>query len=1008
VNARRTTRLGTAAVAAALALSPLVGLAAAHADPAPTPTHGLDFDYFDEAYTNLGPHSVFETVTLERFKYLLRDKPGNFAFFIGDPNDPNAQATIGHINDVAKDLGITKIYNFTPKIDGGKWNLWNWNDLASVAGGAGLTYWKNEGPTGTTAGNPGAYYSTHTDDYLNKDTTPEFNRVDGVITGPYLFVYNKDRQVDVDGTLKDDHIVSSLSDRKSAADLDTAGEVSAFKDQVRAVLDDVPANQYATNSAFQFWKDEANRRHNTTYADASLYGGDILDDSDNADGWRVQPITYPEWIALLKHDGDIPFLFGGTWCHNTRAIVKSVNKYAQQYGVKKVYNFDYSLFSSSNGGANYDHSRSSSATPTVGTGADTRLLYPSHLYGQTINTYLTNATAEYGKVGEVGQSPNYYYPDGDTTKPIENAVRIQVGHFLTYNKDHKDAAGAPAPVVDQALRQKDDGGNTEYMTEWWFVKGKDLPNSDGTWRGSAAVDSNALANQRAFAKEGIDDIEQVFRGFTNDLTSTTTVTGVGAEVVKGSPVTLEVSLSAAGYSPYLSVNNASSSSVPATIAASPRGWVRLLDEDDHEVSRARVTRAGTAQFALGAQTAVGDHSYTVEYLGRGDLIEPSTKVVSFDVVRPATTTALAGDTSVVAGTAHELTATVTPSSASGTVTLQGLPGGAVTGTLNGGTASLTVPGSVPAGTYQVKAVYAGDEDNATSESTQLTLTIAANPSTTTLAGPATTTFGAGGTFTATVTDGATGTARLLGLPAPVDDTIAAHKATFALPTSLPVGSYQVRVQYLGDDQYAASQSAVHTLTVGKATAALEATAPSSTYGSAASVTVKATGVVGSAPGGSVTVTEGGTSVASGSLANGAATIALPATLAPGQHTLTVTYAGNESYQAGTQTVVVSVAKGKAGATSFKPAGKVRAKKVGAATVAVATPSGLTAPGGKVKVLITKGSAKKTVTGTLGSAGTVKVKLPKLTQGSWKVTVTYLGDGTYQAGTPKVFKLAVKK
>ena len=196
---------------------PLGALGTANAaETIPPATHGIDFDYFKDAYPGVGANSVFETVTLERFKYLLRDKSGNFAFVIGDPNDANTQATIGYINEVAKQLGISKIYNFSPKIDGGKWNLWNWNDLATVTGGNALTYWKNEGPTGTTAGNPGSYYSTHTDDYLNKDTHPEFVRTDGVINGPYLFVYNKDRQIDVSGTPTDDHIVSSLADRKTA------------------------------------------------------------------------------------------------------------------------------------------------------------------------------------------------------------------------------------------------------------------------------------------------------------------------------------------------------------------------------------------------------------------------------------------------------------------------------------------------------------------------------------------------------------------------------------------------------------------------------------------------------------------------------------------------------------------------------------------------------------------------------------------------------------------------
>lgn len=817
---------------AALALSPLVGLATAptQAAPAPTPTHGLDFDYFDEAYAALGPDSVFETVTLERFKYILREKPGNFAFFIGDPNDPNAQATIGHVNDVAKSLGIPKIYNFTPKIDGGKWNLWNWNDLESVVGGNALAYWKNEGPltanNNVVQGNPLSYYSTHTDDYLNDDTTPEFVRNGGVIDGPYLFVYNKDHQVTVGGTPTDDHIRDSLSERKTAADLDTPAEVTAFKEDVTDVLDVVPANEYATNTAFEFWKDTANRRHNATYADAGLYGGDIIEDSDNTDGWRVQPITYPEWIALLQHEGDIPFLFGGTWCHNTRAIVKDVNKYAQQYGVKKVYQFDYSLFSSSNGSGNYDHSRSSGTNITVGADADKRLLYPSHVYGQTVDTYLTNAIAEYGKLGQVGTPPNtphYYYPDGDLTRAPKDTVRIQVGHFLTYNKDHEDATGAPAPVVDQALRQKDDGGNTEYMTEWWFVKGKDLPASDGTWRGSAQAGSNALANQRAFAKEGIADIEQVFRGFTDDVASTTTVTGVGAQVGKGSSVTLEVQLDAAGYAPYLSANGANSSDAAATLAARPRGWVRLLDAQGTEVSRARTTRAGTVSFPLGAQSAVGARTYTVQYLGRGDLVAPSTKTVSFEVVRPS--------------------------------------------------------------------------------------------STTTLAAPAATAYGVGGTLTATVTAGATGTARLVGLPAAVDSAVTGGKATFAVPSSLPVGSYQVRVQYAGDAEHTASESTPQTLTV---------------------------------------------------------------------------------------------TRGTAGATTFKVAGKVRSAKAGKATVGVARPTGLTTPSGKVRLVLTKGKTKKTVVATLGSAGTATVKLPRLARGSWKVTATYLGDATYQPGTPKVFKLAVKK
>ena len=126
------------------------------------------------------------------------------------------------------------------------------------------------------------------------------------------------------------------------------------------------------------------------------------------------------------------------------------------------------------------------------------------------------------------------------------------------------------------------------------------------------------------------------------------------------------------------------------------------------------------------------------------------------------------------------------------------------------------PTSVPHGVYQVKAAYGGDADNASSETAERSLQVVANTSTTTLAGPTSTTFGAGGTLTATVTDGATGTVRLHGLPAPIDATIVDHVATFTLPTALPVGSYQVRAEYLGDSQYGSSESAVQALTVAKA------------------------------------------------------------------------------------------------------------------------------------------------------------------------------------------------
>ena len=56
----------------------------------------------------------------------------------------------------------------------------------------------------------------------------------------------------------------------------------------------------------------------------------VLTDADNAadGGWRVNQITYPELVDLLKNatDADAAILFGGTWCPNTRAVLPFVNK----------------------------------------------------------------------------------------------------------------------------------------------------------------------------------------------------------------------------------------------------------------------------------------------------------------------------------------------------------------------------------------------------------------------------------------------------------------------------------------------------------------------------------------------------------------------------------------------------------------------------------------------------------------------------------------------------------
>lgn len=1007
-------------VVAALATAPVVALTAPGANAvvptaAPAITSSVDFDYLADKFTALasqrGQH-VFETITIERLKYLLRFKSGKYAVLIGDPKDASVQAEIGYINEAAKSIGVQKIYVFNPRIDGNDLNVFDWTELATQLGGAGLDYWKNEGPAATTGG--------PLIDLINGNSPdPEFVRsVDGKVTSPYLVVLDKDHK---DGSGNDDRVVSSLSGTKTAADLDTPSEQAAYIATVKQTLLDggtVTTPDLSVNTQFEFYKDEVNRRHSATYTDPVRYGANILTDSDGTDGWRVQQLSYPEAVDLLTNplyaDSDVPFLFGGTWCHNTRAVIKNVNADAQANGVKTVYNLDFSLFSTSNGGTNYDHIRTSG---TPGLAADGKLLAPGHLYGDLVNTYLYNAVAEYAKTGEPGASPNLYYPGGDTTKTVQSARRLQVPALLVYNHDHKDASGNAAPVVDQALRTNDNGTYTEYMTEYWFVAGHDLPNTaDTTLYGTSTPGSDRLTNSRDFASEALDAYADVFRSLSSAPRASTTAVSVdgtsSTDLVPGTTPALSVAVTADGYAPFITFNANGANVARNTGTGSPVGSVVVLDPDGHQVgSPVALKRDGSAvSITLPAITSdqIGD-VWKVKYLGRGYSIAPSTTDLK---VGKRSAVTLAGATSTPIGTAVTYTATVT-AGATGSVSLAGLPGSAITAPIVDGAAALVVPASVPAGTYTVTATYAGDDLYASSVSAPITLTVNKLASKATVTAVTSSTYGTAVKATVKVTDAAggalTGSVSLTGAGATLSATLsAAGQAVVTLPATLAAKAYTLKATYAGSAVYASSVSAPLTLTVKPLTTKATVTAAkSSTYGKAVKVTVKVTDGAGKAVTGKVSLTGAGAAKTATLSSTGQAVVTLPASLAVKSYKLKATYAGNANVTGSTASASLKVTKGKVSKVTTKVTKASTSKAKGKATVTVTTAKGLAKATGKVKVTLTKGKAKKTVTVTLKS-GKATVTLPKLAKGTWKVSASYAGSTTYAAANAKAVKSQVKK
>ncbi len=255
-------------------------------------------------------------------------------------------------------------------------------------------------------------------------------------------------------------------------------------------------------------------------------------------------------------------------------------------------------------------------------------------------------------------------------------------------------------------------------------------------------------------------------------------------------------------------------------------------------------------------------------------------------------------------------------------------------------------------------------------------------------------YGDAATVSVTVTNGATGTVQVLNGPDVLGTgTVSNGAASVTLAAkSLAPGSHTLKVKYLGDSTYEPSES-TFTVTVAKAASTVSAGNVSMTYGKSATVSV----TVASGATGTVRVLDGRTVLGTGSISNGKASVTLPATsLLPGSHTLTVSYAGDASYQPSQGTFKATVAKAVANLdVTVSP--EVVKVDTGRAKVKIRVTAEGTTPTGTVVVKIPGG---KELTATLVD-GKATVKLPKFNKpGKKKLTITYLGSTLVESAQVK--------
>jgi len=705
----QTIRQRAAAAVAAISLVALTAsLAASPANATDVATRtaavNTNTTYLHDAL-GLPSDTVIESVTYDRFQWLLRQS-GQFAFLIGSAADNNFAANAVKVDTAAKAAGASKVYWFDPNLTGlggiRSLDIRNTDNinLSSTSRTTFGNIWKNALAQGlgdgfkSVAATSTSVTITADDSVVNDAVNPLWDYRTGATPGAsttddVFLTYDKDH---VSGSDLDK--VLSWVNLSTDATVDASLATALTNAGGGAVIDEL--------SQFEWWKDSANTKHNTAYADDARYGGDILTNDDNANGWVIKQITYPELIHLLdvadSADNNFVILFGGTWCHNTRAVIKHINQDAIANGVTTVYNFDLVLdggtTNGTNGSSNPIHVRSAANSSTNFS------FRPSWVYGDLVRKYLKNLVTEYDP-----NTGSYvtYYPGGDLTAFPDVVRRLQVPFLINYQRGN-GANPSSTAIKRQWIQTATDpstGLNTykEYMSEWWFTNPSAqlglsfaIPQDETTL---SDADKTALAQARAnaaFGAQAIAALDVFFNGLPGAVVPTRTITA--ADVNYGTQSVVQLKLD-------------------NLYGRTPTGNATLnIDGVDY----VEPVVSGTATFRPALLTG-GSHAYTVSYatdsqivgftesgsltIGKGDVASLTGKLTK------APTRAKAGslkvNLSTLAGLAKP-TGTVRVTLTKGSTTKS------YTATLANGAANVALPKQVR-GLWNVRVDYLGDTNH---------------------------------------------------------------------------------------------------------------------------------------------------------------------------------------------------------------------------------------------------------------------------------------------------------
>src|SRR2546422_1041400 len=231
-------------------------------------------------------------------------------------------------------------------------------------------------------------------------------------------------------------------------------------------------------------------------------------------------------------------------------------------------------------------------------------------------------------------------------------------------------------------------------------------------------------------------------------------------------------------------------------------------------------------------------------------------------------------------------------------------------------------------------------------------------------------------------------------------TVALVNGSASLTTStLATGSHSLTASYSGDLEFAVSTSAVRTQTVnpGQTTTTLTSTPNPSLAGQAVTLTATVSPVapaVGT-PTGTVTFSDGTTSLGVVTLVNGSASLTV-STLAVGSHPLTAAYSGGGNFQASTSATVTQTVN--QGSTSTSLTSTPNPSNVGQAVTLTATVSAVSPAAGVPTGTITFRDGATSLGVVTLVNGSASLTVSTLATGNHSLTAIYSGSPSFATST----------